>query len=302
MLNYIDRLAPDSLAIFLFHGVIAANNYKIRNYTHKHILQSDFAALLKALKRTGQALNMEEVVHFVENNRPFPPRAFTITFDDGFENNFSIAAPILADYGIPATFYITSDFVENNGMSWIDRIEHCMELTSRCRLALPWSAKTINADTARDRIQVLEDIRATVKHDPTMDVSELVDAVFDQCGLDPVSASDDPLDRKLTWEQVRTLAATPGFIVGGHTHTHAIMSFLEEPELDWEIGENLRLLNKNTGARTRHFSYPEGLAHCYSESVIAALKRKGIVCSPTALDGVNKQGNDLFHLKRIAVI
>ncbi|MFH1452519.1 MAG: hypothetical protein ABIH00_00885 [Armatimonadota bacterium] len=51
-----------------------------------------------------------------------------------------------------------------------------------------------------------------------------------------------------------------------------------------------------------HYSYPEGLDYCYSDEVINMLKEYGIKCSPTAIDGVNKVGDDLFHLKRVAVV
>ena len=42
-------------------------------------------------------------------------------------------------------------------------------------------------------------------------------------------------------------------------------------------------------------------AHCYSEKVIKELKKKGVRCSPTAIDGINKTGTDPFHLLRIMV-
>ena len=44
------------------------------------------------------------------NNLPFPPNSFAITFDDGFENNLSVAAPLLSDLKIPLTIYITTNF------------------------------------------------------------------------------------------------------------------------------------------------------------------------------------------------
>jgi len=46
-----------------------------------------------------------------------------ITFDDGFQNNFNIAYPILKQYIMPFTIFLTSDFIENNNytfMSWKD--------------------------------------------------------------------------------------------------------------------------------------------------------------------------------------
>ena len=63
-----------------------------------------------------------------ENETPFPKNSFALTFDDGFENNMSIAAPILTDYKVPATIYVTTNFIENNEMSWIDKIESAFKM------------------------------------------------------------------------------------------------------------------------------------------------------------------------------
>ena len=49
---------------------------------------------------------MDEVVFIKKNNQKISKKSFVITFDDGFENNYSIAAPVLDDLNIPATFSI----------------------------------------------------------------------------------------------------------------------------------------------------------------------------------------------------
>jgi hypothetical protein len=64
---------------------------------------------------------------------------------------------------------------------------------------------------------------------------------------------------------------------------------------------SLRLLGDALGEPVRHYSYPEGLAHCYSPAVIAALRERGVVCCPTALPGTNPVGTDLFELRRYLV-
>jgi hypothetical protein len=58
----------------------------------------------------------------------------------------------------------------------------------------------------------------------------------------------------------------------------------------------------NLDVAIEHYSYPEGLANCYSDRVIDLLRRQGIVCAPSAEHGVNRVGDDLFHLKRIMVV
>lgn len=44
-----------------------------------------------------------------------------ITFDDGYLDNHDIAAPILADFGLTATFFITTDFIGSTEIPWWDQ-------------------------------------------------------------------------------------------------------------------------------------------------------------------------------------
>jgi hypothetical protein len=68
--------------------------------------------------------------------------------------------------------------------------------------------------------------------------------------------------------------------------------------LDAEHDRSLELLCGALGRPVGHYSYPEGLAHCYSDAVIAALRERGVICCPTAEPGVNPPGADLFRLRR----
>lgn len=297
-----ERLVNNGLAIFLFHGVIAGNDYQVRNYTRKHLQREYFDEVIQELKECGYPLSMDEVVEYVQNGKPFPQKSFAVTFDDGFENNFSVAAPVLKDIQIPATFYVTTNFVEKNAMSWIDRIEYCLENCPCGNVLLPWNEAPYTFRSRETKIRLLEDIRFFVKREPSINCNSLVEDVFMQCGLEPVNQSDDPIDKKMSWEQVQRLSNDPDFIIGGHTHTHATMSFLNSEELEHEISTSLRLLEEKSSVKAHHYSYPEGLEHCYSDEVIEALKRQGIVCSPTAIDGINDRSPDFFRLKRITVI
>ena len=110
-----------------------------------------------------------------------------------------------------------------------------------------------------------------------------------------------PLDKKLTWPDIRFYSSHPLIQFGGHSHTHPILSFLSNRELDFEIKKSLTLLSEKAEISPTHYSYPEGLEHCYSDHVIKRLKEYGVQCCPTAIEGRNPSGMDPFELRRVMV-
>ena len=138
----LSKLKNNDYIIFLFHGVIDKDNYKIRNYSKKHINKKKFETFLKKCKKIGNPISIEDLVDYKNCKKKLPQKSFIISFDDGFENNYSIAIPILKKLNIPAVFYLSTDFVENNSMSWIDKVEYCFE-NYNYNLFLPWRSKSI---------------------------------------------------------------------------------------------------------------------------------------------------------------
>jgi peptidoglycan/xylan/chitin deacetylase (PgdA/CDA1 family) len=300
MSGFENRLGQDTCAIFLFHGVILEQRHQVRNYTKKHLTLDRFREILSALRASGTPVSMPEVVDAHRQRGALPPRAFAITFDDGFENNLSVAAPALRDLGIPATFYVTSGFLDRNSASWIDEIEEAVERMDLVVLNLPFPLPRESFRGPGEKRELLDTIRKNVKADPRIDPYEFSADVRRQLKAAPFKP-DPGLDQKLSWAQVGELSRDPLFTVGGHGHTHRILSFLSPAALEEEFDVSMDRLRAATGRPVLHYSYPEGLAHCFSDGVISSLRRRGIVCAPTAIDGVNHVGDDLFRLRRIMV-
>jgi peptidoglycan/xylan/chitin deacetylase (PgdA/CDA1 family) len=59
-------------------------------------------------------ISLEEIIHCIHENRPFPPRSIAITFDDGFKNNYEIAYPILKELGFKATIFLVTGYCGKN--------------------------------------------------------------------------------------------------------------------------------------------------------------------------------------------
>jgi peptidoglycan/xylan/chitin deacetylase (PgdA/CDA1 family) len=304
--TWAQHLQPGKLAIYLFHGVVEDTGYRVRNYNRKHLAADEFSTIISDLKAAGTPISLDDLIEAKASGAELPDNAFAVTFDDGFENNLTVAAPILERLGVPATFYVTTDFIDRNRMSWVDRIEWALEEALKdgraMRLDLPWADAPVTPVSADDVIDVLKDVRKHVKTDPNLDPDALASDIQRQLGYAETWSGDDPLDRKMTWDQVRELDSHELFRVGGHSHEHGILSFLTPEKLAAELDLSLDLLDRNAGIGPTHYSYPEGLAHCYSDPVIDALKARGVICCPTAEDGVNPPGTDLFRLKRIMVM
>ena len=61
-------LKKKKFAIFLFHGVIEKNPFKVRNYTKKHLLVSEFEKILNDLKHKGKCLSMDEAYNVIKKS------------------------------------------------------------------------------------------------------------------------------------------------------------------------------------------------------------------------------------------
>ena len=301
MKNYSKYLKRKSSVIFLFHGVIDKNPFKIRNYTKKHLLKKEFIKVLYDLSKKGNCISLDQVRYNIENKINFKDYSYSITFDDGFYNNYKIAAPILKKKKLYATFYLTTSFIEKNETSWIDKIEHMIEKVKTKKIINVFNKKFKIDNNKKMKINFLNSIRYLAKKDNT-DFNKLVLNIKKQLDFNyKLNNLNNILDKKMNWNQVRKLNQCKYFTFGGHNVNHGILSFLSDKEAKKEIYNSVNAIKKNTKIKVKHYSYPEGLKHTYGKREIKLLKNKGIKICPSAEFGFNNKNTDLFNLKRILV-
>lgn len=292
--------AGDGVSVLLFHGVIAAPRAGIRNYTGKHIALDAFVRILSdLLERGGTPVSLNRARRWLAGGDDIPPGAFCVTFDDGFENNASVAAPALAELGIPATFYVTTDFVENGTGSWTDMLECCVEATARASVVAPGLGHR-PLDTPARRIALLDELRALLKSDPARDPYEYAQALAELLGV-PAALDDPALDRKLSWDQIRALHADDRFDVGAHGKTHRVLAFLSPDELVRELSVSLSIMRERLGGPVDHLSYPEGTPAAVSAAVVRAAAASGVRCGLTTDPAPVRSGDDPMRLPRYLI-
>ncbi len=295
-------MKKNQFKILLFHGVIKKNQFKIRNYNSKHILEKKFLKILKALKKKHSFLSMEEIYYFAQNKQRLPKNSLCVTFDDGFENNFTVAAPILDDLKIPTTFYFSTDFIEKNSISWIDKLEYCLEYKKQGEVILPWQKRKFIFNNNKTKINLLKNIRLNIKNNFKFDTNNFVKSFFFQLKEKIPTSLHTQIDKKINWQQVKKLNNNELFTIGGHSHNHVSLASLSERNMNYELKKSFSLFKNRINLRLRHYSYPEGRKIDFNYKLIQKLKNRGIIVCPTAIDGINTLNTNLFKLKRKMVI
>lgn len=78
-----------------------------RNSDILSVSPENFERQMKFLKNAKyNVIALEELVRILVYNKKIPPRTVIITFDDGRDNNFTNAYPVLKRYNIPATMFV----------------------------------------------------------------------------------------------------------------------------------------------------------------------------------------------------
>jgi peptidoglycan/xylan/chitin deacetylase (PgdA/CDA1 family) len=99
-----------------YHGV---DDVRRRDDLSRLILSPDhFRAQIELLLNADfRFLTMVELARLANGSTP-PPGFAAITFDDGMRNNHEVALPILREYGIVATVYVTIGFIDGTS-PWV---------------------------------------------------------------------------------------------------------------------------------------------------------------------------------------
>jgi len=77
---------------------------------------SGFARQMEFLdKHNYNVISLEEMVGLIKEKKRIPSKTITITFDDGYRNNYLCAYPILKKHDFPATLFVITDFIGKKG-------------------------------------------------------------------------------------------------------------------------------------------------------------------------------------------
>ena len=106
-----------------------------RVLTYHGVAESEVASFetqIRLLKARYTIVSLESLVKGIQEGT-LEGRCVAVTFDDGFLDNYTNAFPVLRRHGIPATFFVSTQFIDESGNAEAE-VRFCTE-----RLRVPWS-------------------------------------------------------------------------------------------------------------------------------------------------------------------
>ncbi|MDQ3152355.1 MAG: polysaccharide deacetylase family protein [Actinomycetota bacterium] len=228
-----------------------------------------FARQMHILRRTTNLVPLEQALESLELGRPLPPRAVAITFDDGYRDNLTLAAPLLSRLRIPATVFLVPGFLSGEVHAWWERLGWAM-LQARAR-SVDFEGKHFELESMPERNAALATIEDNLKRSDHQTRLAAVEALVDM--LNP-SGSYHAADLFLDWDGARSLIGSC-ITIGSHTMRHAILAREPEQAQRDDLAESRAVLGDRLGVPVTTLAYPNGGPDDYNATTVASAAEAG---------------------------
>jgi len=285
------------LRILAYHG--AALDDEDRYSPGLFMSESTFARRMQFLADRGyRVLGLDEGLRALARG-DLPELATVITIDDGWYGTCRTMAPILKSHGFPATFYVSTYYVESQTQVFNVAVGYVLwKSIDRRKLDVsrlsPDLAGTFDLADTRQRHAAHD---AIVGHGESLGSArarqDLLRRLCEHVDVDWPTIREKRMFAFATSEELRSLSAM-GIDLQLHTHRHRFPSGDGQVASD-EIDENRRALGKSASGPFEHFCYPSGI---YDQSQFALLQAKGIRSATTTENGLARSTSLRFALPR----
>lgn len=275
------------LLVFIFHRVLPEKDPLRRDEPDA----AQFDWMVRLIRGNFSVLPLGQAVDRLKNGT-LPAAAACITFDDGYRDNLTIAAPILMRHGVTATFFIATGFL-GGGRMWNDDIIEAVR-ASHGR-SVDWSEfelgrhDLLSDDHCRAAIPA---VLGRLKYAPHGARAATAREIARRAGI------SDASELMMTPDEVRRLHAS-GMGIGGHTRSHPILSSLGDDEAYSEIVRGKSELEAMLGERVSVFAYPNGNPERdFASKHVDMIREAGFSAAVTTERGVGKPGDDPLLVPR----
>lgn len=254
----------------------------------KGLDQSLFRQQIEFMKGNFNFVSMEQVIDAVEGKFSLPDKALLLTFDDGYIDNYTVAFPILEEYGVQGSFFIPGKTFTTHQLLDVNKVHYILASTDIKTLVgdlkeimdyyrgqeydYPptdelWNEYAIGNRFDGKDIVFVKRILQTVL--PEKLRNQISSDLFERY----VCISEEQLAYELymTEEQIRTMKRH-GMFIGCHGYDHYWLGNLSQEQMKQDISMALDVIDEFIDRRHWVMNYPYGN---YSQGVLDYVRSQG---------------------------
>jgi len=197
-------------------------------------------------------INIDEVHNRIQSPSKLKKPAFHLSFDDGLKEVYEIIAPILEKKGIPATFFVNTDFIDNKKLFYRYKVGLILN-----------NLKQTNSNVLNKRIEVFLEDNSAWNGDLKNSIMHLnyhdQNLISDIAQILEIDFADWLLKHNpyLSTSQIKDLLKR-GFTIGSHSVDHPRFRNIDLTIQKSQIVKSFVHLEKNFDINKRIFSFPFG--------------------------------------------
>lgn len=248
---------------------------------------------LQLLSRLTTVLPLQEALDSLYAGERLPRRAVALTFDDGYADNLTLAAPALESRNLPATFFLVPGLLSGHVRAWWEVLGWA--IASSTQQDLHFRGVHHRISTASLRSATYATLSQELK---LIDQRSRVEAVAEL--VQSLTPDGPPPGRGLflDWHGAGELLGR-GFAVGSHSRSHAILSKEAPDEQQRDLREARAELEAQLPTRVPILAYPNGTDRDYDGHTLAAAAAAGHTYALTTREGLVNRDCPPLALPRV---
>ena len=259
-----------------------------------HVTARVFGGQMEYLKREYRVRGLDELVEMVKRGEKIPARSVAITFDDGYEDVYRNALPVLKRYDLPATVFVSTGSIDSDRLPWTDELGFIFKETAATGLEIEIGGKKVRFSFRDEaaRLGVLREVKNQLKVIYEPERAHLFERIKGELAV----PESNPV-RILTAPQIREMAEA-GISFGAHTVHHPILTRISPRRAQEEIREPKESLEAIIAHEVKGFCYPNGGEDDFNDVIKSMVQHTGYQYACTTLEGANGPAADRYALKR----
>ena len=273
--------------VLMYHRILnpELNSYPLQ--PGMYVTPDTFEQQMRYLKEEANVVPLDELAQNIAQGNYIEPRTVAITFDDGWNDIYQHAWPILRYYKLPATVFLVTSFIGSNETLWGDKValalislrkqKHYLHSIKARVQEIHTSGRSITDELLQllhqqEDEHLVEQLDSIIENLKTLSLQDRKNVVSTLTHLAKEFTDMKRPRSFLNWEEVREMAEG-GIIFGSHTHKHYPLTELAEVQINDELHNSYQTLREHGITASQVFCYPGG---SYNDKTQQALAKRQI--------------------------